>query len=170
MAPELLSEGKLSTASDVYAFGMLIHEVCRCENSCAYCRNVRLSGLWMRPCEKLIVLLASSFLPFSSPSLFWQPEGPIWGRGSRQGVFRPKASRPTASSLFMLEVVHGTELMVCVLVWLNPARPGDLQVLSEVLSNGRRPVLDPSWPKVSLRLCRRCSYIGFRRYSRFTSW
>ena len=64
MAPELLSEGKLSTASDVYAFGMLIHEVCRCKNSCAYCRNVRLSGLWIRPCEKLIVLLHHLSCPF----------------------------------------------------------------------------------------------------------
>ena len=29
MAPEVLSTGKTSLASDVYAFAMLVHEVCR---------------------------------------------------------------------------------------------------------------------------------------------
>ena len=30
MAPEVITEGRLSPASDVYAFGVLLYEVCRC--------------------------------------------------------------------------------------------------------------------------------------------
>ena len=30
MAPEVINEGRLSPASDVYAFGVLLYEVCRC--------------------------------------------------------------------------------------------------------------------------------------------
>ena len=116
MAPELLSEGKLSTASDVYAFGMLIHEVCRCKNSCAYCRNVRLSGLWIRPCEKLIVLLHHLSCPFPLRLCSGSRRDPYEEEDLDKVCFARKQVDPTASRLFMLEVVHGTGLMVCVLV------------------------------------------------------